>query len=141
MNRQSQIFEAEGSQGVVAAADLFTNVEKKLSARKTLRKTANPENSYYSSEESRFAAIARSERFQHCTIIMIVLNMLYLYIDADMNAADSIIYADPTFVILELFFAAFFTIEIAIRFFAFRETKRAFPLRYLLPGEGRGGRL
>jgi len=69
-------------------------------------------------------AIARSPIFESATLIVIVLNSLWMAIDTDHNQAALLIEAEPEFLIVENLFCLYFFAEICIRFFAFRKKKR-----------------
>ena len=69
------------------------------------------------------ARIATSVTFQNITLVVVILNCLYIFPDADYNEASNLMDAQPIFIYSELFFAVFFTIEIVIRFLAFEDKR------------------
>eukprot|EP00930_Biecheleria_cincta_P055626 TRINITY_DN41931_c0_g1_i1.p1 TRINITY_DN41931_c0_g1~~TRINITY_DN41931_c0_g1_i1.p1 ORF type:complete len:613 (-),score=104.03 TRINITY_DN41931_c0_g1_i1:229-2022(-) len=64
--------------------------------------------------------LARSETFEKVTLLVIAINALYIGIDAELNKAETMIQADPPFIVCDNLFCLFFTFELAIRFAAFR---------------------
>jgi hypothetical protein len=72
-----------------------------------------------------FAKIAADDRFQHATLGVIVLNALWIGIDTEWNhkklVNDKDEYPlDPTATVIENVFCFYFTVEVIIRFVAFR---------------------
>lgn len=65
-------------------------------------------------------SISRSTIFENITLSIIVFNALWISIDTDLNHADSMIDANPVFIVAEQFFAIFFTSEIILRFCSFK---------------------
>lgn len=72
-----------------------------------------------------FGRIAKNKYFEAATICIIVLNALAIGVDADYSArfeTPANLYEGPVyFIITETFFASYFTIEILIRFLAYRQ--------------------
>jgi len=72
-----------------------------------------------------FGKIAKNKYFEAATICIIVLNALAIGVDADYSArfeTPANLYEGPVyFIITETFFAVYFTIEILIRFLAYRQ--------------------
>jgi hypothetical protein len=66
-------------------------------------------------------AIARSVLFENLTFLVICLNALWLAVDTDNNDAVMLNDAHPVFQVAENLFCSYFTVEIMIRFLAFRE--------------------
>merc|ERR1712110_437738 len=64
--------------------------------------------------------IARSDGFQNITLAVIVVNAIYLGVDADNNDADNLFDAHWSFIICENLFCVFFTFEWLVRFAAFK---------------------
>lgn len=64
--------------------------------------------------------IARDSRFENGTLCIITFNALWIAIDADYNKVDVLTDAHPVFIIAENFFCLFFTVEVTIRFAAFK---------------------
>mmetsp|Transcript_89684 Transcript_89684/g.159328 ORF Transcript_89684/g.159328 Transcript_89684/m.159328 type:complete len:574 (+) Transcript_89684:89-1810(+) len=70
-------------------------------------------------------AIAKSALFQKITLGIISINAIYIGVDADRNKAETLLEADPGFVVTENFFCTFFTFELLVRFMAFAKKKSA----------------
>lgn len=68
-------------------------------------------------------AIARSERFNSCTLLVIVANAIYLGIDSDHNSAETLYDAHAVFVLCEHLFCLYFTFELMVRFASFENKK------------------
>lgn len=64
--------------------------------------------------------IARSAWFEQLTVVVIVLNALWIGFESDQNDADNLKDADAGFQVGEHFFCTFFTVEVGIRFLAFK---------------------
>ncbi|CAE6937164.1 Cacna1h [Symbiodinium natans] len=70
--------------------------------------------------------LAKNERFQHTTLMVIVVNALWIFIDVQWNHSnlrnevDGRLPLEPYSIIVENAFCAFFTAEVLIRFCAFR---------------------
>eukprot|EP00971_Amphidinium_carterae_P236813 4700043-Amphidinium_carterae.1 len=58
------------------------------------------------------------------TLAVIVLNAIWMGVDADLNDAEILLDAAPVFIVAENLFCMYFTVEVVIRFYAF-EHKRA----------------
>jgi len=67
-----------------------------------------------------FQLIARNAYFENGTLAVIVLNALWLSVDTDGNTADTILTAEPVFVAADIVFFTYFSIELFIRFMAFK---------------------
>lgn len=68
-------------------------------------------------------AIARSDRFEKLTLMVISLNALYIGVDADQNTAATMLDATWPYQVFDNLFCLYFSIELIIRFGAF-ESKR-----------------
>jgi len=72
-----------------------------------------------------FGKIAKNKYFEGITISVIFLNALAIGVDADFSARNEVpanLYeGDVFFIVLEVFFASYFTFEILIRFLAYRQ--------------------
>eukprot|EP00444_Apocalathium_aciculiferum_P037123 CAMPEP_0183484080 /NCGR_PEP_ID=MMETSP0370-20130417/178741_1 /TAXON_ID=268820 /ORGANISM="Peridinium aciculiferum, Strain PAER-2" /LENGTH=761 /DNA_ID=CAMNT_0025677367 /DNA_START=39 /DNA_END=2326 /DNA_ORIENTATION=- len=77
-------------------------------------------------------AIARNQYFENLTLLVIIANALWFWVDTDLNTADTLIQADLMFQIMENLFCLFFTLELIIRFMAFRIKKTAFTDRWFV---------
>jgi len=62
--------------------------------------------------------IVRSAAFDQLTLIIIVMNAVWISVDLDLNEAPTLLEADPIFQIMENMFCLFFTVEFSIRLFA-----------------------
>jgi len=69
--------------------------------------------------------IARSHWFEHATMFVILLNSVWIGIESTINESALLINADPGIIIVENLLCLAFTIEIVIRFVAFKNKLRA----------------
>jgi len=76
--------------------------------------------------------ISRSEYFESVCMGVIVLNALWISLEADLNPAKSLLEAQTPFIAIENFFCAFFLAELLIRFFAFRQKASCFQDRWFV---------
>jgi len=80
--------------------------------------------------ESKWARMAYSPYFESCTMAIIVFNALWIGIDTQWNhanlATDGVLPLEPVSIVIENFFCVYFTIELTIRFLAFREKQLCF---------------
>lgn len=67
--------------------------------------------------------IARNTWFDNFTLCVIAFNALWIAVDTDKNKAPTLIVAHPVFIVAENSFAVYFTMEILIRFFAFKNKR------------------
>ncbi|CAJ1395536.1 unnamed protein product [Effrenium voratum] len=70
--------------------------------------------------------IARHPFFDNLTIMIVILNSIWLGVDADLNKEALLWNAHPVFIVGENFFCLYFTVEIIIRFIAFQRKINAF---------------
>jgi len=70
--------------------------------------------------------IARSYWFEHGTMLVILLNSVWLGIDSTINRRALLFQADPIIIIIENMLCLAFTVEIVIRFVAFKSKCQAF---------------
>jgi voltage-gated sodium channel len=68
-------------------------------------------------------AIARSKHFENGTVLVVVINAVYIGVDSDYNNAQNIYKADMVFQIFSQFFCVYFTWELLTRFLAFEHKK------------------
>lgn len=68
-------------------------------------------------------AMAKSNIFTNLTLLVISINAVYLGFDSDYNEASSLNEADLHFIAFENFFCVFFTLELLVRFCAFKEKR------------------
>lgn len=69
------------------------------------------------------STIAMSPIFEYFTMGMIMLNAIWLGFDADYNPAPVLVEAEPLFQIVEHIFCTFFSLELAVRFLAFKRKR------------------
>ncbi|CAK0858794.1 unnamed protein product [Prorocentrum cordatum] len=63
--------------------------------------------------------IAKSTIFENVTLFVIALNAIWMAVDTTWNTSDSIVDADPVFIVAENAFCIYFTVEWVIRLMAF----------------------
>jgi voltage-gated sodium channel len=68
--------------------------------------------------------IARSSMFDNVTFFVIALNAIWIAVDTDHNEAIVLIDAHPVFIITENLFCLYFSIELLIRFLAFKNKRK-----------------
>lgn len=73
-----------------------------------------------------FQFIARQQAFEAVTLLIVMINALWIGFDADKNTADALPDAPIGFQVMENLFCSYFTVEIAIRFLAFEQKYKAF---------------
>merc|ERR1712232_847185 len=73
--------------------------------------------------ESCIGKIAASQTFFCCTMFVVLLNAIWLWYDADKNTAVSISKAELQFVIVENLFCIIFSLEVVVRFAAFKHKR------------------
>jgi hypothetical protein len=78
------------------------------------------------------AWIAKSALFEQMTFFMIFVNAVWLAVDADKNDADLLLDADPLFIIAENLFCVYFSVELLIRFLAFKGKRNCFKDRWFI---------
>jgi len=67
--------------------------------------------------------IVRRPGFEYVTLFVIAINALWFAFDIDWNTAKLLVDADPVFIIADNLFCTYYTLEIFLRFFAFRQKK------------------
>eukprot|EP00747_Dinoflagellata_sp_TGD_P135542 gnl/TRDRNA2_/TRDRNA2_175468_c5_seq35.p1 gnl/TRDRNA2_/TRDRNA2_175468_c5~~gnl/TRDRNA2_/TRDRNA2_175468_c5_seq35.p1 ORF type:complete len:762 (+),score=129.86 gnl/TRDRNA2_/TRDRNA2_175468_c5_seq35:82-2367(+) len=70
-----------------------------------------------------FPWLAKHERFEKCTLAVIVINALWISIDTDGNTADTILDAETVYVVADSMFFIYFSIEVFVRFLAFKNKR------------------
>jgi len=70
--------------------------------------------------------IAKSQIFDSISLLIVIVNAVWIAIDTDRNPAPMLIEAEPVFQIAENIFCTFFTCELLIRFLAFQKKTNAF---------------
>lgn len=64
--------------------------------------------------------VARSNRFQSLTLLVILLNTIWIAVDTDYNKSEVLCEAAPIFQFMDNAFCFYFTFEVLIRFFSFK---------------------
>lgn len=67
--------------------------------------------------------IARHKRFENLTLGVISANAMWIAIETDYNNAPSLLTAAPVFIVADVIFFTYFTLELSIRFLAFRRKR------------------
>jgi len=128
-----QVFERTGADELAPAAPLqkqgsqvmfeFANTEAiKERVRKAKGAAAKPiyDVKDHYKETGCFQAIAKHQWFENVTLSIIVFNALWISIDTDGNTAATILDAKPLYIAADIMFIAYFSLELFIRFIAFR---------------------
>jgi len=126
--------------GEAAEQDLVGTISKPLPRRKCLFEFSDTEaikekvraakfdkskcpydvkNNYH--ETGFFQWIAKHERFENCTLGVIVINAFWISVDTDGNTADTMLTAKPMFIVMDSLFFGYFLVEVCTRFMAFRK--------------------
>ena len=96
---------------------------------KTRMRDAFAEPSYIATEHyhtTGFAQLlARSPWFEHTVMVVILLNSVWIGIESTINESALLINADPGIIVVENMLCLTFTVEIVIRFLAFKSKLRA----------------
>ena len=69
--------------------------------------------------------LARSPYFEHTTMTIILLNSVWIGIESTINESALLINADPGIIVVENMLCMAFSVEIIVRFFAFKSKLRA----------------
>ncbi|OLQ09882.1 Voltage-dependent T-type calcium channel subunit alpha-1G [Symbiodinium microadriaticum] len=112
--------------GIFSQGAMFPDADKmKDKIRSTLfAPEYDPEAVYKTT--GRCQAIARDATFKSITMVVIILNALWIGIDTDLNTAELEIESPPFFQVVDNMFCFFFTFEITVRFLAFQNRSDAF---------------
>jgi hypothetical protein len=70
-----------------------------------------------------FQWLAKNERFDNCTLSVIVINAFWMAFDTDGNTADTILEAGTVYVIMDCLFFGYFSVEVCVRFIAFKNKR------------------
>jgi hypothetical protein len=102
------------------AKNVFANSEemKKRARQKLVKPQYNVFDFYH--ETGKVATIAKSSLFENVTFAVIFVNAIWISIDMDNNDAPVLFEAHPVFFIAENAFCLYFTVELVIRFLAFK---------------------
>lgn len=94
--------------------------ELKEKVRKAAVKPAYDVAQYYHSKGI-FQQVARSTKFESITLMVIMINAVWIFIDTDYNPKEVLPDAPLLFQVAEFAFCFFFTVELFIRFMAFKK--------------------
>mmetsp|Transcript_30100 Transcript_30100/g.52894 ORF Transcript_30100/g.52894 Transcript_30100/m.52894 type:complete len:461 (-) Transcript_30100:78-1460(-) len=103
----------------------FSNTEaikERVRATKLPPKVYNTHDQYW--ETGFIQKVARHPMFENTTLAVIVINAFWIMIDTDYNDADTINKADAGFVFADAMFFTYFTMELVIRFLAFKRKSK-----------------
>jgi len=106
-----------GNTGVFQFADSETIKEKVRKSRATKAKY-KVENFYHS--DGICQQIATDPRFENVTLCVIMGNAIWIAIDTDWNTSTTLLDAGVGFVVADVLFFAYFSMELLIRFCAFK---------------------
>eukprot|EP00931_Biecheleriopsis_adriatica_P074547 TRINITY_DN48586_c0_g1_i1.p1 TRINITY_DN48586_c0_g1~~TRINITY_DN48586_c0_g1_i1.p1 ORF type:complete len:906 (+),score=180.77 TRINITY_DN48586_c0_g1_i1:253-2718(+) len=96
---------------------------KEKARRALVMKAADVTDLYHSSGKCQ--VLARSNIFDNLTLVVVMLNALWIAVDVDHNKASILIDADPVFQVMENLFCTYFFVEVMIRFCAFAKKRNA----------------
>ena len=57
---------------------------------------------------------------------MIYFNAIWLAVDIEFNDSDLVMYSSPIFILAEVVFSIYFTVEVSIRYMSYQSTWKAF---------------
>merc|ERR1719424_30664 len=72
-----------------------------------------------------FQAIARNERFHNVGMFVILLNTVWIGVEADLNKHDLLCNAPVIFQVVDNFFCIFFCLDLLVKFLAFQQKHKA----------------
>mmetsp|Transcript_3370 Transcript_3370/g.7912 ORF Transcript_3370/g.7912 Transcript_3370/m.7912 type:complete len:572 (-) Transcript_3370:1863-3578(-) len=93
---------------------------KSATQRVLLDEAAKVDTHDYYEDHSLFARIAADSRFDNFTLFVIVLNAAWIGVDTELNSAPDITRYSTSSVCIENLFCYYFTLEVIIRFNAFK---------------------
>jgi len=96
-------------------------IKEKVRNAKFTKDAYDVHNCYH--ETGFFQKVAKNGKFENLTLSVIVVNAVWIWIDTDHNKADLIINAEPIFVAADCMFVGYFSLELFIRFFAFKRKR------------------
>eukprot|EP00435_Cladocopium_sp_Y103_P043448 s325_g12.t1 len=116
----------EGGFGIFASGTMFPDADKiKEKVRASLfEPEVNPEDMFKTTGWCQ--AVARNQLFKNITMLVIVLNAIWIGVDTDLNTADLEIDSPLIFQVVDNFFCLFFSFEITVRFMAYQRSGDAF---------------
>lgn len=103
---------------VKAGMCLDQEAMKKKAMARMVRRQYNVHDLYY--ETGCIQKIAKSATFEYTTLLVIIMNAVWIAIDTDYNGAQYLTDAHPVFQVVENLFCFYFTSELIMRFAAFR---------------------
>lgn len=112
-------FERKPMKGTVKVMDLTARMRAMMTAAKY-----DVTDCYHT--DGRFQAVARHSFFENITMVVIVMNAVWIGIDAVYNSEALLSDSEPAFIAAENFFCLYFLVELTIRFGAFRNKADAF---------------
>jgi len=108
-NKQSQV----GRQIFANADQMKEQVQKAI-----LEPDYNVRNLY--KEDGCWQAVARSSIFDITSLLVILLNAIWLAVETDYNDEPLLVNADPPFIVVENLFCTYFACELVVRLMAFK---------------------
>jgi len=95
--------------------------EKVRNAKKVKPGAYNVFNAYHAT--GFFQMIARHPHFENTTLAVIVINAFWISVDTDGNTASTMLTADAIYVVMDSLFFIYFSVEVIIRFCAFKRKR------------------
>jgi len=77
-------------------------------------------------KQSCWQRIARNIFFERISLAMIYFNAIWLAVDIEFNDSDLVMYSSPIFILAEVVFSIYFTVEVIIRYMSYKSTWKAF---------------
>merc|ERR1712125_309650 len=77
-------------------------------------------------------SIARHHLLEKATLSVVVLNAIWIAVDTDNNKSSSLYDSKPVFIVAENVFCVYFSVELLIRFVAFRRKLDCFMDRWFV---------
>jgi voltage-gated sodium channel len=109
---------ARSSSGLFVFTDAEAIRAKVLERQRTSQITYKTTDMYH--KEGFFQALARDTRFENLTLGVICLNAVWIAVDTDYNNSESLLDAGFVFILADVLFFAYFSLELFVRFCAFR---------------------
>lgn len=116
----------EGGFGIFASGAMFPDADKiKEKVRASLfEPEVNPEDMFKTTGWCQ--EVARNQLFKNITMLVIVMNAIWIGVDTDLNPADLEVDSPLIFQVVDNFFCLFFSFEITVRFMAYQRSGDAF---------------
>lgn len=101
-------------------------IKEKVRSNKVRAKSYNVHDCYF--ESGIFQKVAKDPRFENLTLGIIVVNALWISIDTDLNKSDTMFdnNSHAVFITADVLFFGYFSLELFIRFMAFRRKRDGF---------------